>query len=150
MSLRCIQLADTRAPGKWQRFARKTKFYDLMQALVSRIEGKKPIYDRNAWINDRVQNLTYLQNIASYPEKYIEKRKEMETIQARKVVGDQTKINALRKRFLEPVKKKKTGTSKKTFGKSAVPEIPSASNDKLQRESSSVAVSAPVPVVVSG
>jgi hypothetical protein len=121
-----------------------------MQALISRIEGKKPIYDRNAWINDRVQNLTYLQNIANYPEKYIEKRKEMETIQACKVVGDETKINALRKRFLEPVKKK-NGASKKTLGgKAAVPQIPSASNDKLQRETFSVAVSDPVIVAASG
>ncbi|KAI8926765.1 KIAA1430-like protein-domain-containing protein [Entophlyctis helioformis] len=46
------------------------------RALLGRLEAKQPHYDHIKWIDERLRNLAYLQNISCYPHRYIELRKE--------------------------------------------------------------------------
>ena len=95
------------------------------------MEAKKPHYNHKNWIHDRVKNLAYLQNIASYPEKYIEKRKEYEKMIPKKPEQDKEKLVALRARFLDENKKK----TKKLTPHAKIPAI-QPSDQKMPMESS--------------
>ncbi|KAJ1548016.1 hypothetical protein HK096_007097 [Nowakowskiella sp. JEL0078] len=48
------------------------------QAIFQRLENKVPEYDHYQWLLERRQNVTYLQNISTYPAHYIELRKKMD------------------------------------------------------------------------
>lgn len=107
--------------------------------MIERIESKKPLYDRKAWINDRVQNLVYLQNIATYPEIYIEPKREMKILEKKRKEEEGNKVPPLRRRFLAPVQtedeKKGRSVPRMMKKEKTVPEIPKGS-ELLKREMS--------------
>lgn len=104
--------------------------------MLKRIERQKPNITRKNWINDRVQNLTYLQNITSYPEKLTDKKREIEILHhGRKIGEDDAKILKLRKTFLAPVARRKRNPTKKIEKIKKIPQIPE-SDAKIQMESS--------------
>lgn len=89
--------------------------------MVERLEAKQPHYDHMQWVDERLQNLTYLRNISSYPQRFIDLRKDYIKQQVsqdkRKKVqstANEEKIKAVRETFI-PSKdtKKKIVTIKK-------------------------------------
>ncbi|KAJ3318899.1 hypothetical protein HDV06_006951 [Boothiomyces sp. JEL0866] len=94
--------------------------------MLQRLESKQPHYNHKALDVDRYKNLAYLQNISSFPQKFVEQRQEY----LQKIKQKKPKIvpvnNLLRKTFLNTI-----DTSKyvRRFEKKVLPEIrPKTSN----------------------
>ncbi|KAL2919800.1 hypothetical protein HK105_200717 [Polyrhizophydium stewartii] len=85
-----------------------TKIRAENRALLLRLEAKPPHYDHLKWIDERMRNLTYLQNISSYPQRFIELRKTAKQHSGpdgrRKMrPHNQEKLDELRAVFMPPV-----------------------------------------------
>ena len=69
--------------GHPRNYARRRKELQKInqenQAMLTRLEGSKPLYNHQIWDRDRLQNLNYLKNISSYPGRFIEQKKEYES-----------------------------------------------------------------------
>ncbi|KAI8915892.1 KIAA1430-like protein-domain-containing protein [Gorgonomyces haynaldii] len=122
------------AISKHSRQREMAKIRSENAALLNRLVNTQPLYNHKAWVDDRAKNLVYLQNIASFPEKYIEKRKEYASLKGKQLPckQDPEKAKSLFKSpFLEPMKKKK-----KKLAKEPIPAIPQEA--VLVREDSSI------------
>ncbi|KAJ3090791.1 hypothetical protein HK102_002654 [Quaeritorhiza haematococci] len=54
--------------------------YQENQAILQRLEAKEPHYDHFHWLEDRRHQLKWLENIAGYPQRYSELRKQLDDV----------------------------------------------------------------------
>jgi hypothetical protein len=101
--------------------------------MLKRLENRRPIMDRKLWINDRVRNLTYLQNISSFPDKSIVSQQREIQYLKKTVNQDDSKFIQMRKTFLEPMGKLK----KNVIGGIKIPHI-IETNTKLMMEENAI------------
>jgi hypothetical protein len=104
--------------------------------MLKRLENRRPIMDRKLWINDRVRNLTYLQNITCFPDKSIVSQQREIQYLKKNVIPDDSKYIEMRKIFLEPMGKIK----KNVIGGIKIPQIEETKSKMIMEEKASLQV----------
>lgn len=101
--------------------------------MLNRLEHRASFYDHGAQLADRHQNLCYLRNIASYPQRFIQEEKRYEQLEKTHESAHDPNHNLDRKQQLEADWKNAIRTS--VSGRSSVASNPKRnSNVRFQSE----------------
>lgn len=61
------------------RIALENKVHNFNEKLAQRIQEKRPFYNHYEFLEVRIKNLAYLENMSIFPEKFKEQRKALST-----------------------------------------------------------------------